>query len=284
MVLCMVVWLFSSHMHAGAKMKSWAVTFHALSFTWLVLRWIFWTLTFSSIDFNSLSLYLLYWIPNPLQFATFLLLPLFYSQVVTKRKTWESQWWIIRAVYVIVTSSLVGFMVAWGIKTAIQERQEYLCISLQHHRCYRFEDTPKRNYFRTISTTLFFALAAIVAGFSVKMSRLEAWQNHRYLIYQPRVLAALNSLLFTVFLSKGCYQLVATMGIWYLPDIPLQKNEDIDALTFCAFVVWDYLPTVLLLLCVHQRGGIRRDSERKIKFSNQPHIPDYGIFRQIKNE
>lgn len=49
-----------------------------------ILRGIFWVLTITTGDqWRAQVFYLLYWLPNPLQFASFLLLPLFYTQVST---------------------------------------------------------------------------------------------------------------------------------------------------------------------------------------------------------
>lgn len=48
-----------------------------------VLRGMFWVLAITTRqEWHSISFGLLYWLPNPLQFGSFLLLPMAYSKVI----------------------------------------------------------------------------------------------------------------------------------------------------------------------------------------------------------
>lgn len=135
-----------------------------------------------------------------------------------------------------------------------------------------------------------------MAAYAWKMARLERGQHRRFLIYQPRALAVMNIFLSLIFLSKGVYMMLSLLQVWYLPNIPLEGSEDIGWENFVAFCLWDYLPTVLLLFVVTNKGK-RGVSKRRsgwgvdaaLKHSThgrttQSSLPDYGLFREIKNE
>ncbi|KAG5190469.1 hypothetical protein JKP88DRAFT_266933 [Tribonema minus] len=299
-VLCLVMALLVSQCSAN-DIRSWGTAFHILALLWLLLRGAFWTLTITTDGIHSASaFYLLYWAPNPLQFANFLLLPLFYGQVVSTRRKWATQWRYIRPVYIAITTSMVVFMAITAIISAVEEHLEYKCLSEDSKRdCYH--PPYQAEGFRVVTTFCFFALAVIVAAYGIQMARLQESQHRRFLIYEPRALAILNSVLFSVFLSKGIYQLCSTLNIWYLPNIPLQGDEDISPLNFIVFCWWDYLPTVLLLLVVTNRGrgagttgapaggggggGGARSLLATSHAKRLPQaLPDYGLFREIKIE
>ena len=46
------------------------------------------------------------------------------------------------------------------------------------------------------------------------------------------------------------------------PDIPLQGNQDVSVLILLCFLVWDYLPTLLLVVTITSKalGGTNRRS------------------------
>jgi len=69
------------------SVQSWASIFHILCSFWLTLRGLFWVLTIL-IEDPSYEVYLkiLYWIPCPFEYAAFLLLPLFFAQVLYPRE------------------------------------------------------------------------------------------------------------------------------------------------------------------------------------------------------
>jgi hypothetical protein len=139
-VLCMVVTLFLNHISSQNDLRSWAPAFYLLASIWLVLRGIFWITTITYGGFTSASFYMLYWLPNPIQFANYLLLPLFFGQVLSSRRKWPKTWRYIRPIYIALTASMVSFMVLSSIKAAILERQEYKCLT-EHkdssdHLCY----------------------------------------------------------------------------------------------------------------------------------------------------
>eukprot|EP00904_Undaria_pinnatifida_P005066 jgi/Undpi1/168/HiC_scaffold_1.g00165.m1 len=300
-VLGLVVFLVASNFRSRRHgTRSWATAFHILVLLWLILRGIFWVMTITAGErWHGDTFYLLYWLPNPLQFGSFSLLPLFYSQVLSSKREWRARSRIIAPVYITLVSGMLLYMVGWTILTALRERKEFQASHRQcpaadpnarkpTRGCYEMEFASEA--FRVLTATCFFALAAVVAASGVKMSRLTLSQNRLYHIYQPRALAALNCFLFTVFLSKGAYQISSIMGLWYLPDIPLKGSKDVCLLNFGVFFYWEYMPTVWLLLVM---TGSKDNNvgtsvvkavfpSRALNIYDTRNLPDYGLFREIK--
>ncbi|CAM9895266.1 unnamed protein product, partial [Scytosiphon promiscuus] len=278
------------------RSRPWATAFHLLVLGWLILRGLFWVLAITTREeWHSNRFGLLYWLPNPLQFGSFLLLPMAYSKVLSSKKEWEAKSRAVGRVYVMLVCGMLVYMVGFALAQAIRERRQFPCVTADHGS----EDAPRTCYtmeldsdaFRVLTSFCFFALAFGVAGYGLKMSKLTASQNREQLIYKPRALAALNCFLVAVFLSKGAYQIFSVMGLWYLPDIPLKGSEDVCVLNFCVFMFWDYLPTVWLLLVMEDTTGDRVGKSvvkavfpsRASDFSDDlRHLPDYGLFREIK--
>ena len=60
------------------------------------------------------------------------------------------------------------------------------------------------------------------------MGRLSPIEARRFLIERPRSLGAMNVGLGAVFASRAVYELLTLYAVWYLPDLPLQRNKDLD--------------------------------------------------------
>ena len=101
-----------------------------LSLNWLIIRGVFWLLTITSRDqWEAFQFYILYWLPAPLEFGSFMLVPLFFGQVLYP-DIWKvhSPW--ILPVYGVVTFGLISFMVMWALLAAME--QSYLCFEHYH--------------------------------------------------------------------------------------------------------------------------------------------------------
>jgi hypothetical protein len=72
-----------------------------------------------------------------------------------------------------------------------------------------------------------------------------------------------NILLFISFFSKSLYQLLAAFHLYVLPSLPLRDNGDIPIVIFIVFIIWDYLPTILLVLTIASRP-VRSSSYRNV--------------------
>ena len=122
--------------------------------------------------------------------------------------------------------------------------------------------------------------------------------HERYLISSPKILAAVNTILVVSFLSRGVYQLITLFKVFFLPDIPLQGTEDVSIWTLLFFMVWDYVPTVLLVVTVtskvmgnNNRRGVSYQTNAwewttatTTSLSTRIAFPEYGVFRQLEDD
>jgi hypothetical protein len=124
----------------------------------VLLRELLFSLSLTLLTPFPLSLfYLLYWLPSPLQFSSFMILPLFYAELFhvklsssshpsmtslwiqgagsTKhRLLGRSEWvfkWLVRPSYLFLTFGMVAFMITWIIITGVRERHEVTVAELR---------------------------------------------------------------------------------------------------------------------------------------------------------
>ena len=88
-LLVLLVGLMLGHLQRQHKIKSWSLGFHVLCFAWLCFRQAFWVLSIvRKRPWSTSTFYLVYWLPHPIQFAMYLLVPLFYFKVPAQRPFW----------------------------------------------------------------------------------------------------------------------------------------------------------------------------------------------------
>jgi len=108
---------------AKHSIRSWSASFYALCFVWLLFRSVFWALTIAtSRSWDPALFYILYWTPHPIQFAAFLLLPLFFAQIA-HRKSWRSGWKYVKPLYVAFSVGAVTFILIWSVVAAVRDRR-----------------------------------------------------------------------------------------------------------------------------------------------------------------
>lgn len=102
------------HYNSNYDTASWSFIFQMLSFCWLVIRGAFWLATMAPIlRWTVLNFYFLYWMPVPFEFAAFMLLPLYFAQVLYP-KEWKQHWHNIRPFYFSVIVGLLVFQALWA--------------------------------------------------------------------------------------------------------------------------------------------------------------------------
>lgn len=85
-LLSFLIMLMVDHYNSHYNVESWSSAYHILSLLWLSIRGAFWFCTVISISpWSPWKFYALYWMANPVEFASFMLLPLFFSQVLYPR-------------------------------------------------------------------------------------------------------------------------------------------------------------------------------------------------------
>lgn len=242
-MLCFLVVLMVDHYASNYNIKSWSTVFHCLSFGWLSLRGAFWLLTIgSSSNWGDFSFYILYWVPCPLEFGSFLLLPIFFAQILYP-KEWKVYWKIVCSLYGVVIVGLTCFMISWAV---LREKFDIRCA--MDGQCVYVEYTS--NPLRAVTAVCFLFLAAVQAAYGLKLVYMRKWQFLRFYISSPGTLAAVNVTLVLSFLSRAVYQILFMCEAVRMPKLPLENDTDMSLPLLCIFMFWDYIPLALIIMTV----------------------------------
>lgn len=127
-ILGFLLILIADHCSARYNVYSWSFFFQVISAVWLILRGMFWLLTVVSITtWDSITFFMLYWLPNPLQFGAFFLLPLFFGQILYPNN-WKENWSFWRIIYVGVILSLTVFQIMWSIMSSYENVRVFFLV------------------------------------------------------------------------------------------------------------------------------------------------------------
>lgn len=121
-ILGFLLLLIIKHCKSENNITSWSSIFHLLCSIWLLLRGIFWLSTITTVgsDWTAFSFYMLYWMPTPLHFAAFMILPLYFAQVIYPLE-WKFYWKTLRPLYVVIIVSLTVFQIVWALLSALEK-------------------------------------------------------------------------------------------------------------------------------------------------------------------
>ncbi len=119
-ILSFLLVLMIDHYNAHNNITSYSSIFHIMTFLWLAIRGTFWLLTLTSTEvWSTFMFYFLYWMPNPLEFGSFMLLPLFFAQIIFPTE-WETYWLNIRPLYTSAIVGLIVFQSIWAVLSAYE--------------------------------------------------------------------------------------------------------------------------------------------------------------------
>jgi len=100
--------LIYKHIISENDLKSFSFIFHVMCTIWLFVRGLFWISTLTTDEnWTPGSYYFLYWMPVPIEFASFLLFPLYFIQVIYPVEWREYEDWLIPS-YVFVVAILLS--------------------------------------------------------------------------------------------------------------------------------------------------------------------------------
>lgn len=100
--------LIYKHISSQNDLKSFSFIFHVMCTIWLFVRGLFWISTLTTDEnWTPGSYYFLYWMPVPIEFASFLLFPLYFIQVIYPVEWREYEDWLIPS-YVFVVAILLS--------------------------------------------------------------------------------------------------------------------------------------------------------------------------------
>jgi hypothetical protein len=242
-----IVSLVVDHIQQGNNLLSFVSVFHALTLCWLLLRGVFWLMTvIHTATDRSSTFFALYWLANPVEFGSFLLVPLFFTQVLYPT-SWKKYWGAIRFGYIAVVAGLVLFQALWIVWTAMDLP---MCETATHGWTACFHTELMSNMFRAITAGCFLFLAVTQGAYGYQLMYVDPRLHERYLISSPTLLAGVNAALVVSFLSRGLYQLLSIFRVCMLPDVPLEGQDDVSIVIVLCFLLWDYLPALLVVATI----------------------------------
>lgn len=129
--------LIYKHIISENDLKSFSFIFHVMCTIWLFVRGLFWISTLTTDEnWTPGSYYFLYWMPVPIEFASFLLFPLYFIQVIYPVEWREYEDWLIPS-YVFVVAILLSCQAIFIIVDLMyQVRTNFLS-----HQHFFFTDT-----------------------------------------------------------------------------------------------------------------------------------------------
>ncbi|CAK4612011.1 hypothetical protein LEN26_006307 [Aphanomyces euteiches] len=262
-----------------SKVMAWSTSFYCLCLVWVAVRVSFWVLIEVWDRMTYLQLYLLYWFPTTIQFANFALLVLFYIQVITD-EAWRTTWRrICLPLYFILTLSMAAFTAFWAFDSNSSLQDAFRYGDQYDQEMFQIAAVRVQLEYSAIS---FFVLSFLFAFFGWKLAHVDSTKLRRLLISKPRSLAMFNAMLFLIFFTRSLRDLLTSQN-WLLFSVanPMDQYGEITSfLSFSLFVVWDFFPTVLLLVLISTKaGGV--GVSRKTSFRGEGRLPDYGIFHVI---
>ena len=213
--------------------------------------------------------------------------------------SWKKYWAVIRFAYISVVAGLVVFQALWIVLTAIELGQQSTCEPTTNGGADCFHTEFSSDTFRAITAGCFLFLAATQGAYGYQLAYLDPRLHERYLISSPKLLAGVNAALVVSFLSRGVYQFLSIFRVYLLPDVPLQGGQDVSVVVLLCFLVWDYLPALLLVVTITSKtlgggGGAasRRNSWRAKAWEwtrertaiNAIAFPEYGAVLRMEDE
>ncbi len=141
---------------------------------------------------------------------------------------------------------------------------------------------------RIAGALVFIALAVMQGMYGYYIKNMPDIRYRMYFRLDSTLLVRVNIFLTLSFLSRGLY-ILGTLFDWTLPAIPLQNDEDIDWVVGLCYMLWDYVPTILLVMTLTSPIGAKNDatlnssSQRYHEYSDLENIVDDNDFNTIGN-
>lgn len=184
---------------------------------------------------------------------------------------------------------LAVFMISWSILCALNLRHQLECIGAVSNNpsaglkdCYY--TSYSTNVFKAVTAVCFLFLAGNTAVFGRKLMSLQGFHASIYIGPSKEELYNTNLFLFVAFLSRGLYECLDLMDLVILPSIPLTGDADIDFMSFFAFMVWDYFPTLMWIVVVTGRDVIWANRDSRPEYSTAGSFYREGISYESLSE
>lgn len=276
----------ATHLRSKSDKRSWSWLFLTTTAAWAALREAFFLCTLLKTTNWTEKLFLfLYWLPDPIQFCSFMVVPLFYAEIFHIRTMpfsrgrpprWSPRWspprevssllfkYLLRPLYIATIFSMCGFMSTWIIISSLNSKDVKIPNEIPYSNI-TFPMPPSSfvlgyetadygsDGFRLLTavcfTTLSFVLCAYGAAINSKSSK--NMQRKSRDAQRKSTIKALGPLgnftLVLLFLTRAVYHIGTLLSLWTLPSLSLGYSSDLNVLVGLLFFSWDYIPAFLVL-------------------------------------
>jgi len=138
--------------------------------------------------------------------------------------------------------------------------------------CYKTEYTGIAP--RVIVGLMFLSLALVQGLYGYYLAHMPAMQFRQYFRMPAEILTKINTFLCVSFCTRGLYVLGTLLGMHALPAIPLQVDNDVNWKVAMCFMLWEYIPTLLLVFSLTQPFGESDRAEQSAPSGRQHEYSD----------
>lgn len=150
-------------------------------------------------------------------------------------------------------------------------------------KCFHTEYSSKA--FRAVSGICFLFLAVVQCFFGLKILSLDAQRYARYFTTPQHIMAVVNTILVSSFISRSLYQMLAMNNVYVLPDVPIDAEGDVPVSIFIIFEWWVYVPTVLTIATTAVRSHPNTNSNSRFgAVLGYYALPTYGAIIATNDE
>jgi hypothetical protein len=251
------------------KKTGYKAVFHYLTLLWAILRAVFWVLFVADVDLPDIAFYLLFWVPQVLQYATFALLAVFLTKV-TVRRTWSAPGGCKPRAWVVYGASAAGYAIGTLVAASLAAAG----------------GGDDASYYANVqslgSAIIFLFLSFVFALLAARLCGLPTWEYQRmFLSRQPRTISTVAVLVCVVFASRSVFNFLTFAKVI---DIDIDRDDvatDLSAAT--VYFVWEFFPILLLLstIAAGPRGVQRYKGRTGARGGGLGSVPTFGVFGAI---
>lgn len=229
--------VFAASLSAHKK-RSFRMGFVCLLTVWTANRAIFWLYLSFQNNHNSLLELFLFWMPLPIQSATFSFLLLYYCKVIWMNE-WDAARRGLQMAYVLCNGAIFVVTAAWA------------CVAVYAP----FEWSGR--IWLIFNSGVFFLLS-----FSFALATYHLTRNGRPSVKQLPIVHAplVNCTIFLCFLSRSAIDMmeVAFYSSKFREKccaLSMERDKDLSFTALLLYTFWEFIPTILTMLFVANAAG-----------------------------
>lgn len=255
-------------LRSGHKKKSFRMGFVCLLGLWTLNRAIFWGIISLRTVENMFAQRFLFWMPLPVQCATFSFLLLYYSKVLKPNEWEDGDKFFYKSIYGLVNIGVHATTIAW-IFVAVGPGYE----------------TDWVDKIWLVFQSVVFLLLAVGYGVATYMLTRKEYQSVKQLPIQHATVVNL-----TIIVCFGSRFIIDVLEENYYDDdwrkhccsLDYHHDKDLHYTAVLLYVFWELVPTCLTLLFVANAGGkfglvalLTRGASSDSRFAYDPETGEY---------